>query len=257
VSEGLPAYRWISEVHASSHDPSTAYVSLNGYRFDEFVTYVYKTTDFGETWVSVKGNLPDDVVNIVVQDPIEPQILYAGLDHGSYISLNDGKEWHLLNNIPNVASYDMVVHPRDLELVVATHGRSIYVLDVTPFHELVPRINESTTLFSLSDMRFSNRWGSQSVDYRDPFEPNFEALFFVQESSSRKRNQTTDSFEIAIDVKQDETSLYSTTMDVQKGFNTFHWNLWNPTTNSYLERGTYTVQITNGSTTHEQSFEIK
>ena len=257
VSDGLPAYRWISEMHASSHDPSTAYVSLNGYRFDEFVTYIYKTTDFGETWVSVKGNLPDDVVNIVVQDPIQPEILYAGLDHGSYISLNDGKEWHLLNNIPNVASYDMVVHPRDLELVVATHGRSIYVLDVTPFHELVPRINESTTLFSLSDMRYSSRWGAQSVDYRGPFEPNFEALFFVQESSSRKRNQTTGSFEVVIDVKQDEASLYSTTMDVQKGFNTFHWNLWNPTTNSYLEKGTYTVQITNGSTTHEQSFEIK
>lgn len=257
VSEGLPAYRWISEVHASSHDPSTAYVSLNGYRFDEFVTYVYKTTDFGETWVSVKGNLPDDVVNIVIQDPIQPQILYAGLDHGSYISLNDGKEWHLLNNIPNVASYDMVVHPRDLELVVATHGRSMYVLDVTAFHELVPRINESTTLFSLSDMRYSSRWGAQSVDYRDPFEPNFEALFFVQESSSRKRNQPTSSFEVVIDVKQDDASLYSTTMDVQKGFNTFHWNLWNPTTNSYLEKGTYTVQITNGSTTHEQSFEIK
>ena len=210
-----------------------------------------------ETWVSVKGNLPDDVVNIVVQDPIQPEILYAGLDHGSYISFNNGKEWHLLNNIPNIASYDMVIHPRDLELVVATHGRSIYVLDVTAFHELVPRINESTTLFSLSDMRYSSRWGAQSVDYRDPFEPNFEALFFVQESSSRKRNQTTGSFEVVIDVKQDEAPLYSTTMDVHKGFNTFHWNLWNPTTNSYLEKGTYTVQITNGSTTHEQSFEIK
>ena len=132
VSAGLPSYRWISEVHASSHDPSTAYVSLNGYRFDEFVTYVYKTTDFGETWTSVKGNLPDDVVNIIVQDPVQPQILYVGLDHGSYVSFNDGQEWHLLNNIPNVASYDMVVHPRDLELVVATHGRSNTFL--TPPH---------------------------------------------------------------------------------------------------------------------------
>ena len=257
VSAGLPSYRWISEVHASSHDPSTAYVSLNGYRFDEFVTYVYKTTDFGETWTSVKGNLPDDVVNIIVQDPVQPQILYVGLDHGSYVSFNDGQEWHLLNNIPNVASYDMVVHPRDLELVVATHGRSIYVLDTTPFHELVDRLNEPVTLFSFDDIRYSSRWGNQSVDYRDPLEPNIELLYFAQEASSRKRNQSTDSFEVSITFKRDNTTLHSTTQDVKKGFNTYHWNLWDSTSNDYLTKGTYTVQITNGSSTHEQTFEIK
>ena len=257
VSAGLPSYRWISEVHASSHDPSTAYVSLNGYRFDEFVTYVYKTTDFGETWTSVKGNLPDDVVNIIVQDPVQPQILYVGLDHGSYVSFNDGQEWHLLNNIPNVASYDMVVHPRDLELVVATHGRSIYVLDTTPFHELVDRLNEPVTLFSFDDIRYSSRWGNQSVDYRDPLEPNIELLYFAQEASSRKRNQSTDSFEVSITFKRDDTTLHSTTQDVKKGFNTYHWNLWDSTSNDYLTKGTYKVQITNGSSTHEQTFEIK
>ncbi|HAW82084.1 MAG TPA: hypothetical protein DCX27_21695, partial [Balneola sp.] len=59
-------------------------------------------------------------------------ILYAGLDHGTYISFSDGKEWHYLNQLPNVASYDMVVHPRELELVIGTHGRSIWVMDVKP-----------------------------------------------------------------------------------------------------------------------------
>tara|TARA_B100000575_G_scaffold294279_1_gene309224 strand:- start:582 stop:3398 length:2817 start_codon:yes stop_codon:yes gene_type:complete len=257
VSNGLPAYRWISELHASSHNSETAYVSLNGYRFDEFVTYVYKTIDLGKTWTSVKGNLPDDVVNIIVQDPVKPEILYAGLDHGSYVSFDDGQEWHLLNNIPNVASYDMVVHPRDFELVVATHGRSIYVLDTTPFHELVDRLNESITLFRLDDILYSNRWGTQSVDYRNLLEPNFEALFFVQEPSMKKSNQPPVKYEIEIEIKKDELILYSTILDAEKGFNTFNWNLWNPTSNSYLTKGTYIIQITNGSTTHAQSFEIK
>lgn len=257
VSAGLPAYRWVSELHASSHYPEIAYVSLNGYRFDEFVTYIYKTTDLGETWVSVKGNLPDDVVNIIVQDPVKPEILYAGLDHGSYVSFNDGQDWHLLNNIPNVASYDMVIHPRDLELVVATHGRSIYVLDIKPFHELVDRINEPISLFSLDNVLYSSKWGTRSVDYRDLFEPDFEALFFVQEPSTRKRNQPSGSFEVAIKIKKDELTLYSTILDAEKGFNTFNWNLWSQTSNSYLTKGTYIIQITNGSTTHEQSFEIK
>ena len=218
---------------------------------------MYKTTDFGETWTSVKGNLPDDVVNIIVQDPVHPQILYVGLDHGSYVSFNDGQVWHLLSNIPNVASYDMVVHPRDLELVVATHGRSIYVLDTTPFHELVDRLDEPVTLFSLDDIRYSSRWGNQSVDYRDPFEPNIELLYFAQEASSRKRNQSTDSLEVSITFKRDDTILHATTLDVKKGFNTYNWILWDSTSSDYLTKGTYTVQITNGSSTHEQTFEIK
>ena len=151
----------------------------------------------------------------------------------------------------------MVVHPRDLELVVATHGRSIYVLDTTPFHELVDRLNEPVTLFSFDDIRYSSRWGNQSVDYRDPLEPNIELLYFAQEASSRKRNQSTDSFEVSITFKRDDTTLHSTTQDIKKGFNTYHWNLWDSTSNDYLTKGTYTVQITNGSSTHEQTFEIK
>ena len=98
VSTNLPQNRWISEVHASTFDEATAFVSLNGYREDEFKTYIYKTSDYGETRTSLRGNLPDDVVNIIVQDPVNPSILYAGLDHGSYTTFDGGVNWHYLSS---------------------------------------------------------------------------------------------------------------------------------------------------------------
>jgi hypothetical protein len=253
VSSDLPNYRWVSEVHASNHDLATAYVSMNGYRFDEFASYIYKTTDYGASWTSVTGNLPEDVVNVIVQDPVNPDILYAGLDHGSYVSLNDGKDWHLITQIPNVASYDMIVHPRDLELVTATHGRSIYVSDITLFHELHGRMNEDITIFSKDDLRYSGRWGSQSVAYREAFEPDFEASFYVKPKDGTRLEIVT----VQIEVTLDDERIYSTELQVKEGFNTFNWNLFNEQTQEYLQKGTYTLTINKGRSHHDASFEIK
>ena len=75
VSENLPQRRWVSQVHASNHEEGTAYASLNGYRYDEFKTYLYKTTDYGQSWTSVKGNLPESVANVLIQDPKNPNML--------------------------------------------------------------------------------------------------------------------------------------------------------------------------------------
>ncbi len=253
VSSGLPQYRWVSEVHASNHDVATAYVSLNGYRFDEFSSYIFKTTDYGATWTSVTGDLPEDVVNVIVQDPVQPELLYAGLDHGSYVSLNDGKNWHLITQIPNVASYDMIVHPRDMELVTATHGRSIYVSDVTLFHELHARIQEDITVFSIDDVRYSARWGNQSVAYRDAFEPNFEASFYVKP----KNNQRLEWVTLEVMVSNEEGNVYTDEMRVQEGLNTFRWNLFHEQNQEYLGKGSYTLTIKKGRSNHETTFEIK
>ena len=253
VSSGLPQYRWVSEVHASNHDVATAYVSLNGYRFDEFSSYIFKTTDYGATWTSVTGDLPEDVVNVIVQDPVQPELIYAGLDHGSYVSLNDGQNWHLITQIPNVASYDMIVHPRDLELVTATHGRSIYVSDVTLFHELHARIQEDITVFSIDDVRYSARWGNQSVAYRDAFEPNFEASFYVKP----KNNQRLEWVTLEVMVSNEDGNVYTDEMRVREGLNTFRWNLFHEQTQEYLGKGSYTLTIKKGRSSHETTFEIK
>jgi photosystem II stability/assembly factor-like uncharacterized protein len=253
VSDFLPQGRWISEVHASKFDEATAYVSMNGYRNDEFKTYIYKTEDYGQTWSSLKGDLPEDVVNIIVQDPVNPSILYAGLDHGSYVSLNDGENWHYLSSIPNVASYDMVVHPRDLDLVIATHGRSIYVMDIEPLHQIADRQNERITGIKPEDIRHSNRWGSQSAAYRDPFLPKQSLIYFLGDDAD---NQS-----VAIEIKDsDGDVVVELNTEGDHGINVYDWNLIiseNDGDYEFLDKGTYTVNFKTRRSNHEVSFEIK
>jgi photosystem II stability/assembly factor-like uncharacterized protein len=253
VTGSIPKDLWVSEVHASVHDKGTAYVSLNGYRFDNFDTYLYKTTDFGKTWKSLKGNLPNEVANVIVQDPVVPTIIYAGLDHGTYVSFNDGKEWHYLNQIPNVASYDMVIHPRELELVVATHGRSIWVSDITPLHKVSERMNEGITGFAPDDIRYSNRWGSQSVPYRPAFTPTVEMMYFVN-------NKKGSDVEITI-ANKDGENIFSTTTNGSYGFNTLEWDLIIGADangdHQYIQKGEYTIEYKTGRSNHKVSFNVK
>jgi photosystem II stability/assembly factor-like uncharacterized protein len=136
ISGSLPQDLWVSSLLPSKFDEATVYATLNGYRYDNFKSYVYKSTDYGKTWTSLSANLPDECANVIVQDPVNQNLLYLGSDHGTYLSLDEGKQWQLLANLPNVANYDMIVHPRDNELVIGTHGRSVYVMDVKPLQNL-------------------------------------------------------------------------------------------------------------------------
>jgi len=256
TSESLPQNRWVSDVHASEHAVGTAYASLTGYRYDEFKAYIYKTDDFGQTWTSVTGNLPQENVNTIYQDPVVPQLLYAGTDQGTYVSMSDGKKWHLLNGIPNVASYDMVVHPRDNDLVTGTHGRSIYVADVEPLQKLAQMEKRDLVAFKPEDKRFSSRWGSQQAPFRDPFMPEQEFLYFVDQPRSK-------TFTVTAIIKNKEGNVLKTLkFESHGGFNQQSWNLVineqvEETEEKFLTKGTYTATFSYKKHTQEVSFEIK
>jgi len=253
VSDNLPQHLWVSEVHASKFAEGTAYVSMNGYRWDDFKTYLYKTEDYGKTWKSIKGNLPNEVANVIVQDPINPSILYAGLDFGSYASFDDGNKWHYMANMPNVASYDMIVHPRDFELVIGTHGRSIWVMDIKPLHTIADRLDEPITALKPEDVRFSNRWGSQATEWREPVMPEVNFMYFVNIKEDQK--------EIVMDVlDKNNEKVTSINTQASNGFNTVNWNLVVDETEDgfiFLQKGIYTLSFKNGRSSHEVEFEIK
>lgn len=255
VSEDLPEQRWVSEVQASLHNPATAYASLNGYRYDEFKTYLYKTTNYGKTWTSIKGNLPEDVANIIVQDPVNPNLLYAGLDHGTYVSFNDGDHWYLINNIPNAASYDMVVHPRDHELVVGTHGRSIYVMDLKPLHAVADNPNQPVMAMETKDVFYSDDWGSRDAPYRELNEPSAEWLYWIGDQSVEEQS-------ITIIVKDKDGNTVKELADtVSYGFNSFSWNLLveksdEPENNKYLDVGEYKITYTINGSSDDTTFKI-
>ena len=137
LNAGLPQDRWISSISPSRFEEGLVYITLNGYRHDEFTTMIFKSKDYGKTWTSIKGNLPDESTNILIEDHINPSILYLGTDHGLYVTMDGGANWNLFQGeIPNVAIYDMVIQERENHLIVGSHGRSVYVIELKPIHEL-------------------------------------------------------------------------------------------------------------------------
>ena len=130
VSDGLPD-KWVSRVIASEHDIGTVYASFTGFREDDFEAYLYASRDFGESWTSIRGNLPSESVNVIREDPHDAGVLYVGTDLGVYVSVDYGGTWHSLSaNLPTTPVHDLQIHRRDDEMVIGTHGRSVFVLEL-------------------------------------------------------------------------------------------------------------------------------
>ncbi len=141
VDGDLPE-KWTSRVIASQHDIGTVYVSFTGYREDDFEKYLYVSTDYGTTWRSISGNLPSESINVIREDPKDSSILYVGTDLGVYVSIDKGGSWYsLCNHLPTTPVHDLVIHPRDNEMVIGTHGRSIFVLNVESIQNYTQHLN--------------------------------------------------------------------------------------------------------------------
>ncbi|MEK6630135.1 MAG: hypothetical protein AABY89_05300, partial [Acidobacteriota bacterium] len=136
IMKGLPYQKWVSRIVASAFDIGTVYITQNGKRDDDFTAYVWKSTDFGKTWISIVGNIPLGPVNVIREDPSNKSILYVGTDAGVYATTDGGKTWNTLgSNLPTAYVHDLIIHPRDNIIVIATHGRGMWALDAEPVNK--------------------------------------------------------------------------------------------------------------------------
>jgi photosystem II stability/assembly factor-like uncharacterized protein len=144
---------WITRVECSHYMEGGAYVSVDRHRNDDLKPYVFRTTDYGATWQSVAGDLPQEGnVHVVRESSKNPKLLFVGTEFGLYGTLDGGKHWHHMKNglPPAVLVHDLVIHPRERELVVGTHGRSLYVIDIAPLEQVTPQIlADDTHLFAV------------------------------------------------------------------------------------------------------------
>jgi photosystem II stability/assembly factor-like uncharacterized protein len=150
---GLPK-KWVTRLVASASKKERAYLTMIGYREDDFSTYVFVTEDFGKTWTSIGANLPAEGVNAIREDPANENVLYLGTDLTAYVSLDRGKEWHSLRgNLPTQPVYDLKVHPRDKEVIIGTHGRGVFILNVDKIQQLTPEVlKKEIHLFAPADV---------------------------------------------------------------------------------------------------------
>ncbi|MCA6077916.1 VPS10 domain-containing protein [Fulvivirga sedimenti] len=257
ISSGLPQGKWVASVVASPHELSTVFVTLNGYREDDFNTYVYMSEDAGKTWINIGKNLPEMVVNDLIQDPVKPEILYLGGDLGMFVSMDSGNSWEYVSRIPNVAVYDLIVHPRDLELVVATHGRSMYVMDVKMLHQIAGKTDELHIAGS-DQIRYSPRWGERRFEYVEPYEPELKWRIYTAQAGPA-----------TVTIADSEGQvLRNLEMDLNRGFNQFTWDLKVLESNGkkgkkeeakekYIGKGSYKVTVNQAGKSVATTFEVK
>jgi photosystem II stability/assembly factor-like uncharacterized protein len=136
---GVPEMTYVSRVVFSTHHEGTLYVTFDGHRSNDFKPYVLKSTDYGSTFTSIASNLPaEGSVHVIREGPNNPSLLFVGTEFGLFVSLNGGASWSpMRNGLPTTAVHDVVIHPRENDLVVGTHGRGIFILDdITPLEML-------------------------------------------------------------------------------------------------------------------------
>ena len=130
ITAGLPFNKHVWKVVASKYDPATVYVTLIGRHDDDFNPYLFKSADYGKTWVSIAAGIPGGPVNVVREDPKKKDILYAGTDTGVYVSQDAGQTWNVLGGgLPTSYVWDIAIHPRDNAMIIATNGRGMWIID--------------------------------------------------------------------------------------------------------------------------------
>ena len=184
IREGLLS-KWVSRIVASQHELGGVYVTLTGYRDDDFTTYVFASSDRGRNWRSIAANLPGEPVNVILEDPNNRGVLYLGTDLGAYASLDRGRSWlALMSRLPTTPVHDLRVHPRDDELVAGTHGRSVFLLDVAPIQQLTADVlTKDLHLFDVAPTRIARHRPGRPVWEQEPSD-DAEIYFYTREETS-------------------------------------------------------------------------
>ena len=167
---GVPRGTWASRVEPSSFDSATVYVAFDGHRTDDFHPYVFVSTDFGKTFKAIAAGLPDsEYVHVIREDPRRRELLFLGTELTAYVSTDAGQSWRRFNEgLPPAPVHDLKIHPRDRVLVAATHGRSIYVMDIGPLEQATDSIlNAPVAVFAVEPaLLYNNRAAGGGVGSR-------------------------------------------------------------------------------------------
>ncbi len=278
-----PPGTWIPCIEASHHDPGTAYVAFDDHRRSNWKPYLFMTEDYGETWTSLVTPEIDGFIHVIREDPGERNLLFLGTEFGLFVSLDRGKSWmKWTHGFPTVPVNDIVIHPRDHDLVVGTHGRSLYILDdITPLRELKEEIkNRKLHLFKVNDV-YQFRTGWMTMGYLAPGDAEFQGenrkygaliTYSLSEEALKKTSENEAQKEsIKIEIFDSEGKLVRTLKGEKKyGMNRINWDLRHepfktlfdpfegffPQIGPLVLPGKYKVRIQLENESVEQSFEV-
>ena len=254
ISGSLPEKMWVSGIYPSNFHQNRVYVSLNGYRWDNFDAMIYVSDDYGTNWSKIGHNLPKEPVNVIIEDLENEKLVYVGTDHGVYVSLDYGNKFFAFGlGLSNSPVHDLVIHPREKDLVVGTHGRSIYVAGIKYLQMLNEKIlTKNLHFFKVDKLKFNPRWGSRGWG-SNYLTPNLELVFY-----SKFEGKT------EIIIYKDDEMKKSIDIDANKGLNFINYDLSVDTKEksttdngiTYLKKGDYRIEIIQGENSSEEKLII-
>ena len=266
VSNTFPKDLWVSRVIASRHKKARAFVTLNGYRWDDFTPYVYVSEDFGNSWKDISSNLPMGAVNVIKEDPENMNVLYLGTDNGVYVSFNRGDTWEpFKGGLPNVAFHDLVIQEEARHLVLGTHGRSIYVGDISLIQQISEENKNNLIVGTIAPKRVSRRWGTTGFNnFGKPIEPQMNMAFYSPSNGkatitvTSETGQTLQEFDMSI-VKGVNIANYDLTIS-KTGLKTLEKDGKKPKKADngvfYLSKGIYKVVVSANGKSAKNTFEL-
>ena len=223
---GLPPGAWVSGIEPSRYDEARAYAVWNNYRNDDYANYLYKSEDYGETWVSIAADLPPDrVLRTIREDLRNESVLFLGAEIGLFYTMDGGEHWtELRGGMPTAAFNDLVIHPRENDLVLGTHGRGVWILDqINTLQELTPAVMASPAhLFTIEpavQIRRAGRWAhTGDIFYRGENPPNGAILdYWLAEEQEEGA--------VAISIEVDGRRVAQVEGTTQQGMNRVVWDL--------------------------------
>jgi photosystem II stability/assembly factor-like uncharacterized protein len=279
---GVPKGTYVARVIASYFAEGTAYVAFDGHRDNDFHVYLFKTADYGERWKNIGTGIPQEAgtLHVIREHPKNANILFAGLEFGAYFSLDGGDHWNKLKmGLPTVPVDDIQIQPRENDLILATHGRSIYILDdLTSVEQLTPQVlGDDLHLFPMRDTIawriYSNRWFDGQQVFLGPNPPPGALVDFYLKSKPGKNEK------VKITVLDSSGKVVREIDDAkpEAGINRINWDLrYNPPVKPtpqqlaaqaqgffgggargpMVDPGTYTVKVELGKASQSQTVKV-
>jgi photosystem II stability/assembly factor-like uncharacterized protein len=273
---GLPRGEWVSWVQASPVDAGTAFVAFDRHSYGDMKPYIYKTTDYGRSWTPLVTPKNDKgvrgFVHVIKQDAVDPDLLFAGSEFGLWISPDGGAHWAQFkgSDFPDVPVRDLVVHPRTNDLVVATHGRGIWIIDdITPLRALTPQILNADATFLptrpvVQRIQGWGGWPEGDASFSGPNPPDGAVITYYQKSRHLFGK-------LKLQIYDADGKLIDTLPgSVRRGINRVSWDMrvkpprvppaaqvaFNSAQGPRVVPGVYTVKLIKGDRTYEEKLNI-
>jgi photosystem II stability/assembly factor-like uncharacterized protein len=270
----------VSHVEPSRLDPNTAYIAFDRHMLDDFRPYIFKTTDGGRSWKNISGNLPEKAyVHVVREDPKNPNLIYVGTELGLFASYAGGTSWIKLHlkNLPTVAVHDIFIHPRENDIILGTHGRSIWIFDDATVIQLMSEqvLESEAYLFDMRPaLRFTSRFARYGIGYKPFVGPNppYGALITYY-----LKNKPDEKAKLSVQILDENGKLIRelTQIPKEQGLNRTYWDLRYERPKAAREPdseeaqffggprgpqvlpGTYTIRLIVGDKSYEKRVEVR